>query len=127
MNAATIGREMAKRRRAAGLTQAELASRMGTTQSAIARAESDWKTTPRLDFLDRFARATGRPWRITLGASERPADELSRRARRALGRFEFDPWRRSPSDAEARSLLKDEMRSEPGSRQSSAQQRRTRT
>lgn len=42
----------------AGLTQAELARRMGTTQSAIARLESG-RRLPSLKTLSRYARATG--------------------------------------------------------------------
>ena len=40
----------------AGLTQTELARRMGTTQSAIARVEAGG-STPTLDLLDRVGRA----------------------------------------------------------------------
>jgi transcriptional regulator with XRE-family HTH domain len=46
-------------RRAAGLTQAGLASRLGTTQSAIARLESPG-SNPRIETLDRALRACGR-------------------------------------------------------------------
>lgn len=110
MNAAELGRQLARRRREVGLTQVELARRMSTTQSAIARAESDWTSMPTLDFLDRFARATGGPMQITVGAEVSTANETARKARQALGSFEFDPWRRGPSPAEARSLLKDGIR-----------------
>lgn len=46
-------------RRAAGLTQAQLAARAGTTQSAIARLESG-RTSPTVANLDRVLRAAGR-------------------------------------------------------------------
>jgi transcriptional regulator with XRE-family HTH domain len=46
-------------RRAAGLTQAELARRMGTTQSAVARLEAKG-ANPRLRTLEKAVRATGR-------------------------------------------------------------------
>ncbi len=46
-------------RRAAGLTQAQLASRASTTQSAIARLESG-RTSPTVANLDRVLRAAGR-------------------------------------------------------------------
>lgn len=42
----------------AGLSQAELAERMGTTQSAIARIENSG-TNPTLELIERLARATG--------------------------------------------------------------------
>lgn len=46
-------------RTAAGLTQAELARHLGTTQSAIARLEAV-DSNPRIDTLDRVLRACGR-------------------------------------------------------------------
>lgn len=46
-------------RRAAGLTQAGLAARLGTTQSAIARLEADG-ANPRIETLARALRACGR-------------------------------------------------------------------
>lgn len=49
----------------AGLTQEELARRMGTTQSVVARLESG-KGRPSTRTLDRYARATGSRVRITL-------------------------------------------------------------
>ena len=52
-------REVAHRLRTeAGLTQAELADRMGTTQSAIARMEGGG-SRPSLDTLEKLARAVG--------------------------------------------------------------------
>jgi len=47
-------------RTSAGLTQAELAKRMGTTQSSIARMEGGG-SLPTIDMLARLARATGVP------------------------------------------------------------------
>ena len=44
----------------AGLTQTELARRMGSTQSSIARMEAG-SQTPRIDLLDRLGRALGTP------------------------------------------------------------------
>ena len=52
-------------RTAAGLTQAELAGRLGTTQSAIARLEAA-NSNPRIDTLDAVLRACGR--RLSLDA-----------------------------------------------------------
>ncbi len=46
-------------RRDAGLTQVELASRINTTQSAIARLESGKGGLPSLDLLGRVSRALG--------------------------------------------------------------------
>ncbi len=51
---------------AAGLTQKELAQRMGTTQSAIARLEAG-ERTPTLDTLQRLAKALGISFTITAG------------------------------------------------------------
>jgi ribosome-binding protein aMBF1 (putative translation factor) len=50
----------------AGLTQVELARRMGTTQSSIARIEGGG-TVPTIEMLARLARATG--IRVHLGAA----------------------------------------------------------
>ena len=47
---------MVEARRRAGLSQAELASRAGTTQSAIARVESG-RTSPTLEHLTKLLRA----------------------------------------------------------------------
>lgn len=49
----------------AGLTQAELAHRMGTTQAVIARLEGG-KTRPSTQTLARFAAATGCRLKISL-------------------------------------------------------------
>ena len=50
----------------AGLTQAELAERMGTTQSAIARMEGGG-TRPSLDTLEKLAIAVGQELVVGLG------------------------------------------------------------
>lgn len=50
----------------AGLTQAELAERMGTTQSAIARMEGGG-TRPSLDTLERLAAAVGQELVVGVG------------------------------------------------------------
>ena len=55
-------------RRAAGLTQIELAERLGTTQSAIARIESE-RSNPRVATLARALSACDR--RLTLDARPR--------------------------------------------------------
>jgi transcriptional regulator with XRE-family HTH domain len=62
-------RELVHRLRSdAGLTQAELAERMGTTQSAIARMEGGG-TRPTLDTLERLATAVGADLVVGVGAN----------------------------------------------------------
>src|SRR5664280_2396294 len=52
--------EFLKARSSAGITQAEVAERIGTTQSAIARLESgSGKHSPSLATLQKYARALG--------------------------------------------------------------------
>nr|WP_274607945.1 helix-turn-helix transcriptional regulator [Thiorhodovibrio winogradskyi] len=53
-----IARELIAARIRAGLSQAEVAERMGTSQSTIARLESG-RTLPSLRTLERYASATG--------------------------------------------------------------------
>lgn len=52
----------------AGLTQAELARRMGTTQSAIARIEGGG-SRPTLETLERLAAAVGKEFVVGVGDS----------------------------------------------------------
>lgn len=59
--------EVAKARARAGLSQAELAKRMKTTQSAVARLESG-RGLPSTRTLGRFAKATGHKLKISFGA-----------------------------------------------------------
>src|SRR5712691_10133427 len=57
-------------RMGAGLTQAQLAKRIGTTQPTIARLEKGIDVrTPRWDTLQRIARALGRQLRLKFAAS----------------------------------------------------------
>ncbi len=58
-----IAANLIRARLSAGLTQAEVANRMGTTQSTVARLESG-KTMPSTKTLARFAAATGTRVRI---------------------------------------------------------------
>ncbi|PKM03016.1 MAG: transcriptional regulator [Gammaproteobacteria bacterium HGW-Gammaproteobacteria-7] len=54
----SIALELIRARASSGLTQGEVAERMGTTQSVIARLESG-TAKPSLRTLERYARATG--------------------------------------------------------------------
>jgi len=60
--------ELLRARLRAGLSQAELAERMGTSQSAIARLESG-QTFPSTRTLLRFAEATGSKIELRLSAA----------------------------------------------------------
>jgi ribosome-binding protein aMBF1 (putative translation factor) len=60
----SLAASMIAARSQADLTQAELAKRMGTTQSAIARMESG-KFKPSQTTLEKYARATGTRLHIT--------------------------------------------------------------
>ena len=63
-----IAAELIRARARAGLSQAELAERMGTSQSAIARLESG-RTLPSAKTLLRFAKATGSKVELRLSAA----------------------------------------------------------
>jgi ribosome-binding protein aMBF1 (putative translation factor) len=63
-----IAAELVRARVRAGLSQAELAARMGTSQSTIARLESG-QTLPTTKTLLRYAKATGRKFRMRLSAA----------------------------------------------------------
>jgi predicted transcriptional regulator len=63
-----ISTELLRARLRAGLSQAELASLMGTSQSAIARLESG-QTLPSTKTLIRFAEATGSKIQVRLLAA----------------------------------------------------------
>lgn len=54
-----IALELIKARKLSGLTQGEIAAKMGTTQSVIARLESG-KATPSIKTLEKYAQATGK-------------------------------------------------------------------
>jgi ribosome-binding protein aMBF1 (putative translation factor) len=51
--------QMLSARNAAGLSQSEVAARMGTKQSAIARIEGAYKHSPSLNTLRNYAKAVG--------------------------------------------------------------------
>src|SRR5438034_4090596 len=63
-----ISAELVKARLRARLSQAELAARMGTSQSAIARLESG-QTLPSTKTLLRYAEATGSRFHVRLSAA----------------------------------------------------------
>lgn len=60
-----LWRKLIEKRNKGGLTQKELAKRMGTKQSVISRFESG-RTNPTLDFLYRLAEALGAELKITV-------------------------------------------------------------
>ena len=64
-----LARELIAARARAGLTQAEVAKRMGTTQSAVARIEGG-KRLPSIKTLLRYAEATGSRPLVKLVAAE---------------------------------------------------------
>ena len=63
----------------ARLSQAEVAERMGTSQSTIARLESG-AAKPTLSTLERFAEATGTRVRVALEPAERSRKRKARKA-----------------------------------------------
>jgi transcriptional regulator with XRE-family HTH domain len=65
------GPTLKESRLAAGLTQAELARRLETTQSAVARLEAP-EANPRFDTFQRAVAATGNALRIDLEQSTYP-------------------------------------------------------
>ena len=80
--------EVLKARAEAGLTQAEVAARVGTTQSAIARLESaEPKHSPSIATLQRYAKALGyRVQSRLVKSARRPTSRRSARATQAAAR-----------------------------------------
>ncbi len=72
--------EVAKARARAGLSQAQLAKRMRTTQSAVARLESG-RGRPSTRTLQRFAEATGHRLKISFEPVKGKAKNGKRRVR----------------------------------------------
>ena len=66
-----LARALIKARVAAGLTQEQLAQRMDTTQSVIARLESG-RARPSTQTLERLASATGTRLKISFEPCEAP-------------------------------------------------------
>ncbi len=63
-----IAAELIRARRRAGLSQAELAVRMGTSQSTVARLEAG-QALPSTKTLLRYAEATGSKFKVRLSAA----------------------------------------------------------
>ncbi|NGZ99349.1 MAG: transcriptional regulator [Nitrospira sp. WS110] len=80
--------EVLKARSESGLTQAQVAARIGTTQSAIARLESaEPKHSPSIATLQKYAKVLGYKVEIRFVKNTRrlPAQPISRSSR-AIGR-----------------------------------------
>lgn len=88
LETAVAGLRAARRRR--GLSQAQVAERIGTTQSAVARLEAE-QSDPRLSTVQRYAEAVGA--KIEINSPGHPAPSLARTAgdvRSALARNDAD-------------------------------------
>ncbi len=73
----------------AHMTQEDVAKAMGTTQAVVARLESG-RTMPSTRTLERFAKATGTPLRISFVPPKSPAKSLAKspaKSRRAASRI----------------------------------------
>ena len=70
----TPGQLVREARRSAGLSQQALASRMGTTQSAVAGLEAD-RSSPRVATLERALRACGRELSLDAAPKNSSIDE----------------------------------------------------
>jgi len=78
--------EFLRARAEAGLTQAEVAERAGTTQSAIARLESGVpKHSPSIVTLQKYARAVGCRVEIRLVKDENPPSKRTTRGVKPAG------------------------------------------
>jgi transcriptional regulator with XRE-family HTH domain len=89
-------------RRAASLSQRELAGRIGTSQSAVARLEQG-EANPTLETLRRWAAATGHELRVTLEPL-RASDPVVDRYKRDVDRTLLRENLRRPVDDRLRSL-----------------------
>lgn len=74
-----LARRIRELREAQELTQAELATRAHTTQSAIARLESG-QVTPKLDLLQKIAAAMGLRLSIEFSRRNRSSSEAAHRS-----------------------------------------------
>jgi len=99
----TLGQALRDARTDAGLSQVELARRLGTTQSAVARAENDG-IEPSIAYIRRVAAATGRPITVQILPPVPLSEDVARRRWSAADGRSFDPWSRNPAPAEVRHL-----------------------
>jgi transcriptional regulator with XRE-family HTH domain len=93
-------------RKKAGLSQSEMAARLGITQPGVARAESGRQNVT-AQFIERWAIATRAPIAMVFGVGL-PTISDKERARRSLvllGGRAFDPWERDPSPVEQATLI----------------------
>ena len=72
-----LSEQLVARRQALGLSQTEVAARMRTSQSAVARLESG-DADVRLSTLERYAAALGQTLNWRLQGSERPGDGVAK-------------------------------------------------
>lgn len=76
--------EILKARAATGLSQADVAARIGTTQSAVARLESPaGKHSPSIATLQRYASAIGYRLQVKLVKEPEPVTSLTARKQKA--------------------------------------------
>ena len=75
----SLASQLIEARSRAGLTQAEVAERMGTSQSSVARLESG-AAKPSLSTLRRYAKATGTTVKIKMEPTERVRKKGPRKA-----------------------------------------------
>lgn len=79
--------EILKARADAGLTQADVAVRIGTTQSAVARLESPvGKHSPSIATLRRYASALGYRLQVRLVKAQRESPDSTATARKRVAR-----------------------------------------
>lgn len=78
-------RELLAARAKAGLTQEQVAARMGTTKSAVSRLEGLGKHSPSVDTLKKYAHAVGCEVEVRLVPSTRPTAAPTPRSLRDCG------------------------------------------
>lgn len=77
-----LGAQLAQARRSVGLTQTELAARMGVSQMQVSRLEGDAQRNYTLGVLQRYVDALGGAYRleVTIGPIEDPEVDHSANA-----------------------------------------------